>query len=122
MSVYRFFAILHSIKQKREFIMNHLNIFEIPLFDIPTPQPVQYLEVRVQFKDTNLIETVNFQSLNVFKFVADDVTVLRWKHISELDGSKEIEGEGTSFETMSNYFAQLEADARKAEKTEKNKR
>jgi hypothetical protein len=102
--------------------MNRLNIFEIPLFDNPTPQPVQYLEVRVQFKDTNFIETVNFQSLNVFKFVADDVTVLRWKHISELDDSKEIEGEGTSFETMSNYFSQLEADALKAEKAKKNKR
>lgn len=119
LSVYSFFAILHSIKQKREFIMSHLNIFEIPLFDIPTPQPVQYLEVRVQFKDTNLIETVNFQSLNVFNFVADDVTVLRWKHISELDGSKEIEGEGTSFETMSNYFDKLEADARKAQKNKR---
>lgn len=116
MFIYGFFAILHSIKQKREFIMNHLSIFEIPLFDTPTPQPDEYLEIRVQFKDTNIIETVNFQSLNVFKFLADDVTVLRWKHIFELDGSKEIESEGNCFESMNSYFAKLEDEARKNQK------
>lgn len=99
--------------------MNRLSIFEIPLFDNPTPQPDEYLEVRVQFKDTNLIETVNFQSLNVFKFLADDVTVLYWKHIFELDGSKEIEGEGTCFETMNNYFEKIEAEAKKAQKNKR---
>lgn len=119
MSVYSFFAILHSTKQKREFIMEHLTIFELPLFDTPTPEPVQYIEVRVQFKETGIIETVNFQSLNVFNFVADDVTVLRWKHISDLDGTKEIESEGTCFETMSNYFAELEVASRKAKKNKR---
>jgi hypothetical protein len=104
--------------------MNGFHVFDLTsaLFDTPTPQPDVYLEVRLQFNSNQEIETVNFQSLNVFNFVADSVTVLRWKHISELDGEKDLLSDGTSLDSMNNYFSELEANARKAEKAAKNKR
>lgn len=90
--------------------MNGFHVFDLTsaLFETPTPQPEFYLEVRLQFNDSQVVETVNFQSLNVFNFIADSVTVLRWKYISALDDQKEILTEGDSLESMTTYFAELE--------------
>lgn len=95
--------------------MNGLHVFDLTsaLFDTPTPQPEQYVEVRLQFNDSQVVETVNFQSLNVFNFISDSVTVLRWKHISEIDGEKDVLSDGTSLDSMTSYFAQLEKNAKK---------
>lgn len=99
--------------------MEHAFIFDMPLLTKPEPKPIQYVEVRLQFKDSQLVETVNFQSFNVFKFIADDVAVIRWKHVSDLDGVKDILSEGSNFDSMGDYFSQLEADARKAKKNKR---
>jgi len=90
--------------------MNDFHVFDLAsaLFETPTPQPEMYLEVRLQFNDSQVVETVNFKSLNVFNFIADSVTVLRWKYISELDGQKDILTEGDNLESMTQYFADLE--------------
>lgn len=94
--------------------MNGFHVFDLTsaLFETPTPQPEFYIEVRLQFNDSQVVETVNFQSLNVFNFIADSVTVLRWKHVSELDGQKDILTEGASLESMTDYFAALERKAK----------
>lgn len=98
--------------------MNGFHVFDLTsaLFETPTPQPEHYLEIRLKFNDSQVVETVNFQSLNVFNFIADSVTVLRWKHISELDGVKDLLSDGSNFESMKNYFAQLEVTAKKENK------
>lgn len=88
--------------------MTQLSIFEIPFFDTPTPKPEFYLEVRLTFNSNQVNETVRFQSLNVFNFVADAVTVRSWKYISELNGQKENVMDGNGIESMVNYFSELE--------------
>lgn len=95
--------------------MNGFHVFDLTsaLFETPTPQPEQYIEIRLKFNDSQVVETVNFQSLNVFNFIADSVTVLRWKHISELDGEKDLLSDGTSLDSMTTYFAHLETNAKK---------
>lgn len=116
LSIYHFFAILQSIKQNSEFIMTNETIFDFKLFDIPKIEPEFYIEVRLQFDSNKEIETVNFKNINVFNMISDSVTVQRWKHISELDGSKEILNDGSNIESMINYFTEIEREAKSKKK------
>lgn len=82
-----------------------LGIFEIPLiFEEPEPQSVYELRIRLKYKDTGLVETVHFQSVNVFKFIENDVEMIKWEHLKTLSEETEIVGEGTSLYTLEQYM------------------
>lgn len=82
------------------------------MFDIlflETPQAIQqpeekeiqkFLSVKMKYSD-GTIETENFQNISVFEIIAEDVDVLFWKY---KDSEGEVLSEGTSFDTMKNYF------------------
>jgi len=82
----------------------NFHIFEIPLPTIEKPEPTKFLRVRMKFKGQEIVETSNFQSLNVFNFIADDVDVLLWEHVQD-DG--EVLTEGNSVNSMNQYFENL---------------
>ncbi len=64
-------------------------------------KPTYTLSVKLKFNDTGIVETVNFQSLNVFKFIENDVEIILWKHIRD-DG--EVMSEGTSIDTFETHL------------------
>lgn len=85
--------------------MSHTNIGIFELFLPPLveePEVFTLWRVRMKYKDTGVEETINFQSVNVFKFVADDVNIILWEHVRN-DG--EVLSEGTSLASMEKYEA-----------------
>lgn len=74
------------------------------------PEPTYKLSIRVKFKDTGVTETVVFQSLAVFNFIADAVELQLWKHIRD-DG--EVMSEGESVATLENYLRDFEKSNKK---------
>lgn len=74
------------------------------------PEPTYRLSIRVKFKDTGVTETVSFQSLSVFNFIADAVELVRWEHIRD-DG--EIMSEGESVATLEKYLKDFEKNKKK---------
>lgn len=90
-------------------ILSVINLDE--LFAAPKePEPTYKLSIRVKFKDTGVTETVVFQSLSVFNFIADAVELQRWEHIRE-DG--EIMNEGESLATLEKYLKDFEKSQKK---------
>lgn len=85
--------------------MSHTDIGIFELFLPPLveePEVFTLWRVRMKYKDTGVEETINFQSVNVFKFVADDVDIILWEHVRN-DG--EVLSEGTSLASMEKYEA-----------------
>lgn len=84
-------------------------MFEILMFDIPlaentAPEQKKDLKVSFTFKETNVKETVIFQSFEIFKWIADEVVVSNWT-IREVNGDViECITEGTTINQLIDYI------------------
>ena len=90
--------------------MSKLDLFLIPLdyLNKATPQPIcfpTFLNVRLQFKDSGIQETVSFANLSAFQMIEDDVTIKQWKFVQEQgDDVFEIITEGHSLVSLVDFF------------------
>lgn len=89
--------------------MSHTNLSIFEIFMPPhneKPEVVTFWRVRMKYKADGTSDTCNFQSVNVFKFIADDVDIVLWEHVcdnSQSGEDDEVLTEGTSLATMEAY-------------------
>lgn len=84
--------------------MFEILMFDIPLLENTAPEPKKDLKVSFTFKETNVKETVIFQSFEIFKWIEDEVVVSNWT-IREVNGDViECITEGTTINQLIDYI------------------